>query len=512
MSLDAIGRVAHVLANTGDVGETIATVAAEGRRVFGAERASVFLLEADGSVTPMAAVGLAPGYVAAVARHYREMLAWQSVLRGEAYYLADARLLADSPVVTEVLAEGFAGLAALPLSYRGRVIGWLGFYHDAPREYGEEERRLATVFADQAALAIGQSRLVETVSRIKGEWQAAFDGLGSGLALVDAGGRIERANRYIADLAGVELKALRGLPFASLFAAWPAAVEPALPLAQAGDRRVSCYLDGPGGRQLSVMASPRPVGGFVVSVTDVTDEVQLRARLLQAEKLAALGTLVSGAAHELNNPLAGISAMAQAMLHEAREPDAVQGLQTILGEAHRAARIVGDLLAFARPRPLARRDTNLNQLIRETFAGTPALSADGAVWTLGLDPTLPMVSGDPDQVRQVVTNLLTNAAQAMAAGPIREARVRTAWDAEWVTCEVEDSGPGIPPEVLPRVFEPFFTTKALGQGTGLGLSISHGIIHAHGGDIAGENRPGHGARFRFRLPRDPSRLPRNGHA
>jgi signal transduction histidine kinase len=118
------------------------------------------------------------------------------------------------------------------------------------------------------------------------------------------------------------------------------------------------------------------------------------------------------------------------------------------------------------------------------------------------------VSGDPDQIRQVITNLLVNAAQAMAGRPRREAIVRTWWNADWAGFEVLDCGPGIPAEAIPRVFEPFFTTKGHGHGTGLGLSISHGIIRAHGGDIHGENRPEGGARFTFRLPRDPTRTAR----
>jgi signal transduction histidine kinase len=189
-------------------------------------------------------------------------------------------------------------------------------------------------------------------------------------------------------------------------------------------------------------------------------------------------------------------------------PDVTQGLETMRREATRAARIVNDLLTFARLRPLERRDAELNSIVRETFAATPALAANGVVWTLGLDPTLPAVSGDPDQIRQVITNLLVNAAQAMAPTERREALVRTWWDAEWAGFEVLDSGPGIPGDALARVFEPFFTTKAQGQGTGLGLSISHGIIRAHGGDIHGENRPEGGARFAFRLPRDPTRIAR----
>jgi signal transduction histidine kinase len=245
----------------------------------------------------------------------------------------------------------------------------------------------------------------------------------------------------------------------------------------------------------------------------VTDEVELRERLTHSEKMAALGALVSGTAHELNNPLAGIAAMAQALLLDRGVPaDISQALETMRREAMRAARIVTDLLTFARLRPLERREVNLNQLVRDTFAATPGLAAHGVVWTLGLDPTLPAVAADPDQVRQVITNLLVNATQAMADAERRDGLVRTWSSADWVGLEVLDTGPGIAPDVLSRIFEPFFTTRAHRQGTGLGLSISHGIIRAHGGEIRGENRPEGGARFVFQLPRDPTRIARTSDA
>jgi len=275
----------------------------------------------------------------------------------------------------------------------------------------------------------------------------------------------------------------------------------------------------PGGAVRQAAAVTVPVeerGGrraVLALARDVTDEVELRERLTHSEKMAALGALVSGTAHELNNPLAGIAAMAQALLLDRGVPaDIARALDTIRGEAMRAARIVTDLLTFARLRPLARRETDLNSLVRETFSASPGLAADGVVWTLGLDPTLPAVPADPDQVRQVITNLLVNAAQAMSSASRREGLVRTWSTPDWVGCEVLDTGGGIAPDVLSRIFEPFFTTKAQGQGTGLGLSISHGIIRAHGGEIRGENRPEGGARFAFQLPRDPTRIPRTGDA
>lgn len=740
----ALGRVAHLLAGTEDAAGTMAAVVEEGIRLFRAERAGLFLLdEHNGQARAAFAVGLSPAYIAEVVGHYAETSAAGSAIRGEAHFAEDARTDATSPIHPAVRAEGFAGVATLPLSHGGRVIGWLAFYHDAPRVYAAGERTLARAFADLSAMAIGRSRLVDTVVRVKQEWQAAFDGTGNGLALVDAHGRIERANRFMAELAGVSVTELPGLPLDRVFAGWPDAGDP-LGEARLTGQRTSRFLDTLRGRHAVLTATPRSDGGFVIAVDDlthyvrlesrysrlvataleailladpngqvvlanpaagelfgrppaelvgqplsallpeeaaehagegarryealirrpdgvriadvsvaeleelgtptglvavardvtrerlatealrrserrfralfnraplaiftldrearflsanraaiklagvaapdagawlgsyvlptewphvaaelarsfrgetrdfmfhfrrgdgalrqasavivpveergglravlaiardVTEEIELRERLTHSEKMAALGGLVSGVAHELNNPLAGIAAMAQALRFDPGDPEELsQGLETVRLEAMRAARIVTDLLSFARQRPLDRRDANLNVLIRETFATTPALAAPGTIWTLGLDPTLPAVSADPDQVRQVITNLLVNAAQAMEQAGARQGLVRTWSTSDWVGFEVLDSGPGIAPEALSRIFEPFFTTKPQGKGTGLGLSLSHGIIRAHGGEIMGGNRPEGGARFALQLPRDPTRIARSPHA
>ncbi len=235
---------------------------------------------------------------------------------------------------------------------------------------------------------------------------------------------------------------------------------------------------------------------------DVTDEQRLREELGHTEKLAALGRLVSGVAHELNNPLAGISALAQALvLDEPLDDGSRRVVESIRTEATRAAQIVSDLLAFARQRPLRRTELDLAELVRE------AISAQGdrlGRWAVESSPDLPAVHADPDQIRQVVVNLLSNGAHAMGATGA-SGTVRVWADGPMVLLEVLDGGPGIPPDVMARIFEPFFTTKPAGEGTGLGLSISHGIVRAHGGDIRAENRSGGGARFWFELPRHPGR-------
>ncbi len=226
-----------------------------------------------------------------------------------------------------------------------------------------------------------------------------------------------------------------------------------------------------------------------------------QARLVQSEKLAALGELVAGVAHELNNPLTSVLGYAQLLeAGELEGEDARRALGIILQEADRARRIVQNLLTFARQRAHERGPVDVNAAIEQTVAlRRYELERAGITFVLDLAADLPAIEGDLFQLQQVFLNLINNAAQAMAGSGGR-IEIRTARAGDRVRIEVADTGPGIPPEHLHRIFDPFFTTKEVGQGTGLGLSISYAIIRDHGGEISAENRPEGGARFIIELP------------
>ncbi|MDQ6633250.1 MAG: PAS domain S-box protein, partial [Gemmatimonadota bacterium] len=260
----------------------------------------------------------------------------------------------------------------------------------------------------------------------------------------------------------------------------------------------------------SVITAPVFEDGAIVGalgiMRDVTDEQRLAGQLLQQEKLAAVGQLVSGVAHELNNPLAGVMAFSELLLvsRSAQDDDETRrALETIHHEATRAAKIVSHLLTFARQRPAERMDADLNAIVNDTIAlRLYALTTAEIELDLALDPAMPLTWADPFQLQQVVLNLLTNAEQALAEwrGPRRIA-VWTRRDEASLIIGVSDTGPGIPPEQRDRIFNPFYTTKPVGQGTGLGLSISDGIVREHGGQIRLESRSGAGATFLVQLPR-----------
>ena len=237
---------------------------------------------------------------------------------------------------------------------------------------------------------------------------------------------------------------------------------------------------------------------------DITRRKRTDGALRQSEKLAAMGTLLAGVAHELNNPLAVVTGRAS-LLRQALDgaPLAAQA-DKIAQAAERCARIVRNFLALARQYPPERRKVRLNQVVREALELLAyPLRVDSVEVVLDLAEHLPALQGDAHLLHQVVVNLVSNAHQAMSEVPGRRRlslSTRSDPQREHVSLEVADTGPGIPLEIQARIFEPFFTTKPPGQGTGLGLSLCQGIVENHGGLVRVRSEPGGGAAFVVELP------------
>jgi signal transduction histidine kinase len=227
-------------------------------------------------------------------------------------------------------------------------------------------------------------------------------------------------------------------------------------------------------------------------------------QLLQAEKMAALGQTISGVAHELNNPLATILSWSERLsIRKGVDEQTRRGLEMILGEAERAARIVRSLLTFARKRQTTRMMVDVNQVVRETLS---LRAYDQRVSNISvidaLAAGLPPVFADAYQLQQVLLNLVINAEQAMLQANGRGVLVVRTWhdaENERVTLEINDDGPGIPEDVQSKIFDPFFTTKEVGQGTGLGLTVAYAIIQEHAGRIHLQSGP-QGTSFFVELP------------
>jgi signal transduction histidine kinase len=257
---------------------------------------------------------------------------------------------------------------------------------------------------------------------------------------------------------------------------------------------------------ISVTAVGRPdaTGGIVAEIQLVAvDGTGHRTTGGHAERMAALGQTVSGVAHELNNPLTTIINWSERLIEHPGQ-DVRRGLEMILSEGRRAARVVRNLLMFSHKRESTRRLIDINQIVRDTL-GLRALDhrSTRVDVVADLTPSLPQVLGDSDQIQQVLLNLCINAEQAMvSARGSGLLTVRTVYDTrqQSIALTVADDGPGIPPQTRAHVFEPFFTTKSAGNGTGLGLTVARAIAREHGGEIRLEPPNGPGAAFTVVLP------------
>jgi PAS domain S-box-containing protein len=253
------------------------------------------------------------------------------------------------------------------------------------------------------------------------------------------------------------------------------------------------------------------LAGVLINSRDVTERRRIedelahqRAARIQSEKLADMGTLLAGVAHELNNPLTVVTGYSSILRQTLGDGPSRERIDRIANAAERCVRIVRNFLALARQHPLERQLTRLNQIVQEAveLLAYP-LRVDNVEVHLDLAEDLPKLWADPHQLHQVIVNLITNAHHAMhGSTSARQLSIRTRFNAadSRVLLEVADTGPGIPPEVLGRIFEPFFTTKPVGQGTGLGLPLCQGIVEGHGGTIRVESKLGGGAVLTIDLP------------
>lgn len=352
----------------------------------------------------------------------------------------------------------------------------------------------------------GTAELTRSESRYRHLFESASDAI----MTFDSLGRFTTVNGAAEQISGYTHEELIGRFFGPLLAteALPRAlIEFRRALSGAAGQFETTMLHKNGERRhLTVnYACPQRSREVICMIRDATAEKQLQQQLIQAEKMAAIGQLVSGVAHELNNPLASISAFAQLLLAESRLSDEQRhSADVVRAEARRASRIVHNLLTFARQHKAEKVAADVNHVLHDTLElRTYELNVRGIHVVCDFDErTPPVTMVDVHQLQQVVLNLITNAEQAMVAfeGERHRLTLRTRTLADMVRIEVEDTGHGVPAESMHQIFNPFYTTKPTGKGTGLGLSISLGIVSEHGGRIWVENVAG-GARFTVELPR-----------
>ena len=380
------------------------------------------------------------------------------------------------------------------------------------------DRRYAALLEDEVAHQTRSlmSSLAATASA-EHSLRLVMESVPDAIVVLDRHGRVLDSNA-----AGREMFAAQESVFERLDATPAAFVRENLAAAFEGElRRFEVPVhrqDGADGVSAMLYAPVREgqrVTKVLALVRDVTDHRRTQAQLQQAEKLAAMGQLVSGVAHEINNPAAIISGFAQTLLLDDLPPEQRETVQMMYDEATRIGRITSNLLAFARAGGKERALVDLNDVVRRTFAlRSYHLTTLNIAVALDLDPSDPKAWANGAEMQQMLLNFLINAEQALTTVESRRAiTMSTAAFDERVRLQVADTGPGVPVEIQGKIFDPFFTTKPEGMGTGLGLSICYGIVHDHGGRIWVDSDPGRaggggGAVFTVELPRDQRTRPR----
>src|SRR5581483_10234415 len=364
----------------------------------------------------------------------------------------------------------------------------------------------------QLSSAIENMQLLDDVIRGRRQLEDTFDSLAHLIVVSDTRGHITMANQAFASRVGQPREQLMDRPMTEF-------IGPEL----------ATWLERNPAPAMIEIQDPILKGSFIVTVTDLMNHDQertgrvivardltpesklevereeLRRRLTQSEKLAALGQFVAGIAHELNNPLQGVLGHLELLRVTGAFPKQLRReVQTIYREADRAAKIVRNLLVFAGSRRLARRSVSVNGVLQKVLALRASACRVASIEVVRhYDPALPRVQSDPLLLHQVFLNMVMNAEHAIAstgAGGRIEVATSVAPTGDRIVASVRDTGTGIPEDTLSRIFEPFYTTKEVGKGTGLGLAIAYGIVQEHGGQIMAANHPDGGAVFTVELP------------
>jgi two-component system NtrC family sensor kinase len=423
-------------------------------------------------------------------------------------------ILRNAPRDSELMESlGWRAAIFAPLLTKERATGVLVCSDvSRDRKFTEEEILRAEALAHQAAIALENAELFQVISRSQREWETTFDAMQDCVSVHDTTGKVIRANvalarrlktipqkiigRYCSEIYDPESSHAKVCRHThSLLSEAIIVEELALPVME-------------GVFQLSVSPwhdkNNRLVGSIHVA-KDISNEKQLQQQLIQSEKLSAIGELISGIAHELNNPLTGVMGYSQLLqLRKDLDDRAKDSLLKINNLALRCQKIVQNLLSFARKQKPERTLTDINEILEKTVElRSYELQVNNIELTRELDRHLPKTIADAHQLQQVFLNILTNAEQAMLEAHGKgQLTIRTRSDANnaRIIVEIIDDGPGIAENYLPKIFDPFFTTKEVGKGTGLGLSLSYGMIKEHGGNIFARSNLGAGATFVIELP------------
>jgi len=352
-----------------------------------------------------------------------------------------------------------------------------------------------------------QARLQNAIERSAAEWKETFDTVTTPILIMERSGAVVRVNRAALELSGLTEEEMAGRQIGGIASGEPWQTAAQLVSYIAGKRQgTTAETKDAGGRTWDIIVShlATPNGGadrFILVLWEITGIVELQESLRRSETLSAMGTLVAGVAHEVRNPLFGISATLDAFHEEMSQPGYAECGATLRQEVNRLVHLMQELLEYGKPAALSIESGDLRAVVGEAIdSRRPAAQAAGVSIRNGMPATLPALLMDPSRLRQVFENLIDNAIQYSDPGMTVDIRCNVVDHAgrQWVECRVEDEGPGFGPDDFDRVFEPFFSQRE--GGTGLGLSIVQRIVEEHSGRVVASNRPEGGGSIRVLLP------------
>ncbi len=538
--LRLLNEVAAIVSSSIEIGEALQTALERVAHAFNSRWATLRLVPIDGGAPVVqAAVGVA---VATAEAHYAAAQGpWPSdsaMATGIPVRVDDIKPGALPGVPAE---SGLRSILSVPVLAGQDSLGVLSVMSTSSPRFSIDDERVLMTIGSQFGVAIANFHLYERVLRAKVQWERTFDAISDPIALFDSRARTMRTNAALAKLRGWNIRETQGRTCAHVGLCGGGCPDCLVGRAIRDGKRLDQEITTDDGRVFAVTTLPVPdaAGAAVQFAKEVTEERersrQLRAlsqeasaantelvatldrlrttqaQLVQAEKLSAIGQLVAGVAHELNNPLTSVIGYAQ-LVHEevaanaalvARADGLMEDVSRILSESDRAARIVRNLLTFARQQTAERSRHDLEDLcarVADLRAYDSRINGIEVVGTFADD--LPPVFVDGGQIQQALLNLVLNAEQAMRESEVKRLEVSAVMEPSCgtVLLSIADSGHGIDSSNMARVFDPFFTTRGVGEGTGLGLSIVYGIVRDHGGQIWATSAVGHGATFFIRLP------------
>jgi PAS domain S-box-containing protein len=501
--LQTIYHMADAVSRAGAIDEIYEEALNALQRTLKADRAAILLFDRHGVLRFKAWRGLSEEYRKAVEGH----MPW-SPKEKKPQPILISNVAEDSSLGklrSVILREGIHAMGFIPLVYQGKLLGKFMSYYNKPHRFSEEEVQLAQTIASHIAFVIERKRAEEALRESEEKYRTLIDSALDSIFLHDLEGNILEVNRAAAERLGYTKEELLNMRIQDIVPEEKRGKFPEVIMKLLEGKSIffeSEHLRRDG-TTYSVEVSARLMefrGKKVVLAIsrDVTQRKQMERQIIISEKLASLGVLAAGIAHELNNPLNNIYLLAQLIKEDMRSGKArKEDVEMILQQVQRASNIIRGLLEFSREGFVNFEEVDINAAIEEMLGFLEDIIERHRVRVVKKLEAVPKVAGDKTMLQQVLVNLITNACQAMPRGG--EILITTRKSDGRVEIQISDTGVGIKKEHLSRIFDPFFTTKER-NGTGLGLAVSHSIIKRHGGEISVESEPGKGSTFRIVLP------------